>query len=318
MTVYLPHFGLRDPPFRLTPHPEFFFAGARRGATLEALQYAVLHEEGIVKVSGEVGSGKTMLCRVLLDRLPATVDALYIANPTLSPAALLHTVAEELGCPPQPIADARIRPIQDALIARHAAGRRVVALVDEAHAMPKPALEQIRLLSNLETGQHKLLQIVLVGQPELDDLLSATDMRQLKDRITHHFRLDPMNPADTGDYLRFRLHTAGYRGSELFSPAAVRLIARASGGLTRRINVLADKALLAAYCQGGHRIGRRTVSIAIRDAHYTVARNWRSWLVAGVAVAALAGAAWWHLHGPNNATATPPAADPAPAAAGPA
>ena len=318
MTVYLEHFGLRDAPFRLTPHPDFFFDGARRGATLEALQYAVLHEEGIVKVSGEVGSGKTMLCRVLLDRLPPTVDALYIANPTLSPEALLHTVAEELGCPPQPIAEARIRPIQDALISRHTAGRRVVALVDEAHAMPKPSLEQIRLLSNLETGQHKLLQIVLVGQPELDELLGGSDMRQLKDRITHHFRLDPMRPEETADYLRFRLHAAGYRGPDLFAPTAVRAIARASGGLTRRINVLADKALLAAYCQGGHAIGPKIVATAIRDAHYTATRDWRPWLATGLAIAGLTGAIWWNLHRPPAGLPAPPPGAPTPPATAPA
>jgi type II secretory pathway predicted ATPase ExeA len=291
--MYLEHFGLREPPFRITPHTDFFFPGARRGATLEALLYAIVHEEGIVKVSGEVGSGKTMLCRVLIERLPATVDTLYIANPTLSPEALLHTIAEELGCPPEARGEARIRPIQEALIARHGAGRRVVALVDEAHAMPRASLEQIRLLSNLETGKHKLLQIVLVGQPELDGLLAGTGMRQLKDRITHHFRLDPMQPGETAEYLRFRLRAAGYRGPDLFTPPAVARIARASGGLTRRINLLADKALLAAYTRGQHLIGRRQVDAAIRDAAYPLPRDWRPWLAAAL-LGLLAAAAAWH------------------------
>ena len=290
--MYLEHFGLREPPFRITPHTDFFFPGARRGATLEALVYAIVHEEGIVKVGGEVGSGKTMLCRVLMERLPEAVDTLYVANPTLSPDALLHTFAEELGCPPEDRGEARIRPIQEALIERHAAGRRVVALVDEAHAMPKASLEQIRLLSNLETGKHKLLQIVLVGQPELDDLLAQNDMRQLKDRITHHFRLDPMKPAETGEYLRFRMRAAGYRGPDVFSPTAVARIARASGGLTRRINILADKGLLAAYAGGGHQVGRREVDAAIRDAAYARPRDWRPWLAVAAAGVLLALGAW--------------------------
>jgi MSHA biogenesis protein MshM len=313
--MYLEHFGLREPPFRITPHTDFFFPGARRGATLEALLYAIVHEEGIVKVSGEVGSGKTMLCRVLMERLPASVDTLYIANPTLSPEALLHTIAEELGCAPEARFDARIRPIQDALIARHGAGRRVVALVDEAHAMPKASLEQIRLLSNLETGKHKLLQIVLVGQPELDELLGQTDMRQLKDRITHHFRLDPMKPGEAAEYLRFRMHAAGYRGPDVFSAAAVKRIATASGGLTRRINILADKALLAAYTGGEHLIGRRQVDAAIRDADYSLPRDWRPWLAAAGLGLLLALAVWRWSPAPAapTAPATPAAATAAPA-----
>ena len=309
--MYLDHFGLREPPFRITPHTDFFFPGARRGATLEALLYAIVHEEGIVKVSGEVGSGKTMLCRVLMERLPASVDTLYIANPTLSPAALLHTIAEELGCPPETRFDARIRPIQDALIARHAAGRRVVALVDEAHAMPKASLEQIRLLSNLETGKHKLLQIVLVGQPELDELLGQTDMRQLRDRITHHFRLDPMKPRETAEYLGFRMRAAGYRGPDVFSRPAVARIARASGGLTRRINILADKSLLAAYADGQHRVGRREVDAAIRDAAYATPRDWRPWVAVAAIGGVLAAAAWWWSVAPVGPL-TPPAAAAAP------
>jgi MSHA biogenesis protein MshM len=305
--MYLEHFGLSEPPFRITPHTDFFFPGARRGATLEALVYAIVYEEGIVKVSGEVGSGKTMLCRVLMERLPEAVDTLYVANPTLSPEALLHTFAEELGCPPEARGEARIRPIQEALIARHGAGRRVVALVDEAHAMPKASLEQIRLLSNLETGKHKLLQIVLVGQPELDELLGATDMRQLKDRITHHFRLDPMKPGETAEYLSFRMRAAGYRGPDVFSPAAVARIARASGGLTRRINILADKGLLAAYAGGQHLVGRREVDAAIRDADYARPWDWRPWLAAAAIGGVLTVAAWrW--------SAAPAAPLPSPAA----
>jgi len=279
--MYLDHYGLREAPFRLTPLTDFFFAGAKRGATVDALIYAILHDEGIVKVSGEVGAGKTMLCRVLIERLPASVDTVYFANPTLEPEALLRTIARELGLA-LPAVDVVVLlgAIQDELIARHAAGRRVVALIDEAHAMPAASLEQIRLLSNLETGRAKLLQLVLFGQPELDTLLDTRPMRPLQDRITHHFRLDPLAPDEVAAYLDFRMRAAGYRGPELFSPAASRRIAHYAGGLTRRVNVLADKSLLAAYSQNMHAINPSHVQIAARDAQYLPARLRRpGWLI---------------------------------------
>ena len=253
--MYLDHYGLDQPPFRITPHTQFFFAGARRGATLDALVYAILHDEGIVKVCGEVGSGKTMLCRVLIERLPDSVDTLYLGNPTLGPEALLRQIADELAIPvASDHSGALLSAIQSELISRFAAGRRIVALMDEAHAMPPASLEQIRLLSNLETSQQKLLQIVLFGQPELNTMLARRDMRQLKDRITQNFRLDPLGAGEVSQYIDFRLRTAGYRGPSIFSPAAVSRISASSGGLSRRINVLADKAMLAAYSQNLHQI----------------------------------------------------------------
>lgn len=282
--MYLDHYGLREAPFRLTPLTDFFFSGAKRGATVDALIYAILHDEGIVKVSGEVGAGKTMLCRVLLERLPDTVDTVYFANPTLDPEALLRTIARELGLA-LPAVDTVVLlgAIQDELIARHGAGRRVVALIDEAHAMPAESLEQIRLLSNLETGRHKLLQLVLFGQPELDTLLETRAMRPLRDRITHHFRLDPLAPDEVAQYLDFRMRAAGYRGPDLFSPAACRRIASYAGGLTRRINVLADKSLLAAFSQNMHAINPSHVKVAARDAQYLPAGLRRpGWLIVPV------------------------------------
>jgi len=282
--MYLDHYGLREAPFRLTPLTDFFFSGAKRGATVDALIYAILHDEGIVKVSGEVGAGKTMLCRVLLERLPDTVDTVYFANPTLDPEALLRTIARELGLA-LPAVDTVVLlgAIQDELIARHGAGRRVVALIDEAHAMPAESLEQIRLLSNLETGRHKLLQLVLFGQPELDTLLETRAMRPLRDRITHHFRLDPLAPDEVAQYLDFRMRAAGYRGPELFSPAASRRIASYAGGLTRRVNVLADKSLLAAFSQNMHAINPSHVKVAARDAQYLPTRLRRpGWLIVPV------------------------------------
>lgn len=192
MTMYLEHFGLREAPFRITPHTEFFFAGANRGATLEALVYAITAGEGLVKVTGEVGTGKTMLCRVLMERLPETVETIYLAVPSLTRDEMLIAIASELGIATQGASTTQLlRGLQDRLIALHAEGRQVVALIDEAHAMPLATLEEIRLLSNLETGKEKLLQIVLFGQPELDEHLNLPHMRQLKERITHAFNLAP-------------------------------------------------------------------------------------------------------------------------------
>ena len=239
MALYLEHFGLQEAPFRITPHADFFFDGADRGATLEGLQYAILHDEGIVKLSGEIGSGKTTLCRVLMERLPPEVETVFLANPSYSRSEILHAIAEELGRPANdnPAAFA-LRDLQARLIELYAGGKRVVVMIDEAHAMPEDTLEQVRLLSNLETSRHKLLQIVLFGQPELDVALDKSTMRQLKDRITHSFRTRPLLEDEIAKYVSFRMRAAGYKGPEIFSPAAIAAIARASNGLTRRINVL--------------------------------------------------------------------------------
>src|SRR5262245_11313573 len=211
--------------------------------------YAILHDEGIVKLSGEIGSGKTTLCRVLMERLPAEVETVFLANPSYSRAEILHAIAEELGRPPsEAVASGALRDLQAQLIELYAARRRVVVLIDEAHAMPEETLEQVRLLSNLESSRHKLLQIVLFGQPELDDALAKPSMRQLKDRITHSFRTRPLAPDEVGRYVAFRLRAAGHRaGGDIFEPDALAAIARASSGLTRRVNVLCDKSLLAAF-----------------------------------------------------------------------
>jgi MSHA biogenesis protein MshM len=267
--MYLDHFGLAEPPFRITPNTEFFFQGANRGATLEALLYAISQDEGIVKVSGEVGSGKTMLCRVLMERLPKNVETIFLANPSLSPDEILLAIADELGFEMGELRSARLlRALQDRLIKLFAEGRRVVVLIDEAHAMPKQTLEEIRLLSNLEANRHKLLQIVLFGQPELDDMLDGVDMRQLKERITHSFALEPLRRPDVESYIDFRMRAAGYRGPSPFSRAALELIAHASQGLTRRINILADKALLAAFAGGTHAVTPREARRAIGDSNF--------------------------------------------------
>ena len=326
MALYLEHFGLAEPPFRITPHPDFFFDGADRGATLEGLMYAILHDEGIVKVSGEIGSGKTMLCRVLMERLPGEVETVFLANPSYSRSEILQAIAEELGLPAanDPAAPA-LRELQAKLIELYAGGRRVVVMIDEAHAMPDDTLEQVRLLSNLESSRHKLLQIVLFGQPELDESLAKPTMRQLKDRITHSFRTRPLAPDEVAKYVSFRMRTAGYKGPDVFSAAAIGAVARASGGLTRRINVLCDKALLAAFAANSHAVTPSEVRTAIADSDFAPvgARRWRPRAVAAaatlVALGAVAGAGLlrWLERGEAVPAAAPPPAKAAPAAPAP-
>jgi len=275
--MYLEHFGLREAPFLITPHTEFFFAGANRGATLEALIYAITHDEGIVKISGEVGSGKTMLCRMLLERLPSDVVTVYLANPTISRDEILTAIANDLDIVSPPDSKyQRLCALQDRLLDIHASGRKVVVMIDEAHAMPAETLEEIRLLSNLETSRNKLLHIVLFGQPELDVHLNTFSMRQLKERITHNFALEPLHRKDIGNYLMFRMRTAGYRGPDLFTPGAVQLISKASEGLTRRINILADKAMLSAFSENKHQIDSRQVKAAIHDTQFGTTREKRT------------------------------------------
>ncbi len=308
--MYLEHFGLREAPFRITPHTEFFFAGANRGATLEALVYAITHDEGIVKVSGEVGSGKTMLCRMLLEKLPDNVETVYLANPSLSRNEILHAIAEELRAPlPEGRAHLLLRSLQERLLAIYAAGRQVVVMIDEAHAMPPETLEEIRLLSNLESNRHKLLHIVLFGQPELDEHLNESSMRQLKERITHNFVLEPLLRRDIGNYLMFRMRAAGYHGPDLFTASAVRLISKASEGLTRRINILADKALLSAYSEDRHQIDGKQVSAAIRDAQFNPMRDGYAkpltW-IAGAGVVVIAAVLAYLAGSHQTASETPP------------
>ncbi len=268
--MYFEHFGFQHPPFKITPDTSLFFPGGNRGAILEALSYAIRNGEGIVKVVGEVGSGKTMLCRMLEVELPKNIEIVYLANPHLSPDNILHAIAFELKLPVTD-ADNRLqvmRSLQDYLLERHSADRQVVVFVEEAQAMPLATLEEIRLLSNLETNQHKLLQIVLFGQPELDEMLAKPQIRQLKERITYNFNLEPLRHGEIRDYLNARLRSCGYRGQNLFTAGAINLIARYSRGLLRRVNILADKALLAAFASSSHRIGRRQVMAAVRDSGY--------------------------------------------------
>lgn len=300
--MYYEYFGLTQAPFRITPNTGFFFGGGNRGPILEALIYAVSNGEGIIKVSGEVGSGKTMLCNMLMERVPENVETVYLANPSVSPEEILRAIAFELQLPLDRAASRLevMQAVQDYLLARHAGGKRVVVFVEESQGMPIATLEEIRLLSNLETKNDKLLQIVLFGQPELDENLRQPNIRQLRERITHSFGLAPLNTNDVREYLMFRLRAAGYRGPDLFSERIVKMITRASGGLTRRVNLIADKALLAAFSENTHTVKPRHIEAALRDSEFShvpvstaVARSY-GWVAAALFGGALgaAGYAW--------------------------
>ena len=294
--MYYAHFGLTEPPFRITPNTEVFFAGGNRGAILEALIYAISQGEGIVKVTGEVGTGKTMLCSMLQSRLPPHIETVYLAHPSVAPEEILHAIAFELQVN-VPRDAGRIQLMQALyayLLERHAQGKQVVIFIEESQNMPLATLEEVRLLSNLETGKYKLLQIVLFGQPELDENLRQPHIRQLRERITHSFALPPLTPAEISEYLMFRLRAVGYRGPDLFSTTVIRQIAKASAGLTRRVNLIADKALLAAFSENTHTVRGKHITAAVRDSEF--ARNTRSetavnalvWILVAFGVLALA------------------------------
>lgn len=249
--MYLDYFSLERQPFRITPDTSLFFPGGTegRGVVLDAMLYAIESGEGILKVVGEVGSGKTMLCRMLEERLPESTEIVYLANPNLSAEEILYAVANELKLPVRRDTSKLLvmQHLQNYLLKQHAANRKVLVIIEEAQGMPIETLEEIRLFSNLETHRDKLMQIILFGQPELDGVLANSNIRQLKERITHSFYLSPLTARQTAEYIRFRLGAAGCPCKTLFSQAAERMIYRTSGGLTRRINILADKALLAAF-----------------------------------------------------------------------
>jgi len=274
--MYNEHFGLSRAPFRITPDTKMFYPGGNRGEILEALIYAIASGEGIVKVVGEVGSGKTMLCRMLEERLGDNVDVVYLANPSLSPEDTLHAIAMEMKL--DVASDANrlqvMHALQARLLEKHAAKRQVVIFIEEAQSMPIGTLEEIRLLSNLETNRDKLLQIVLFGQPELDRNLEKPEIRQLKERITHSFYLSPFSAEQMREYVNFRMRAVGYRGPDIFRGGAYRRLAQASEGLTRRINILADKALLAAFAEDTFDVNKRHVTIAIKDSQFMRGRRW--------------------------------------------
>ena len=264
-SLYLNHFGLHSPPFAITPDAGFFFEGSDRGAFIDGLLHAALQAEGIVLVVGEVGSGKTLMSRILLTRLPAHVDTVYLPNPAFSHDEIIDVIARDLGITTT-LPGMRMEALQQELIQRHALGRQVVVLIDEAHTMPVESIEEVRRLSNLETDQRKLVQLILCGQPELDTLLAAPALRQVRDRVVYRLTLGNLTSTDAASYLDHRLRIAGWCSGQLFSWLAMRLLLNDAQGRVRRINLIADKALLAAFAEGHRQVAARHVRLAIQDA----------------------------------------------------
>ncbi|CAJ1915700.1 TPA: MSHA fimbrial biogenesis protein MshM [Aeromonas hydrophila] len=279
--MYLNHFGLQEAPFGLTPNTGFYYGLPPHEEALQVLNWALAQGEGFIKVTGEVGTGKTLLCRKLLSELGSEarpVRLAWLPNPHLNPAELRIALALELGLAVRDQSELDLTDrIHRHLITLHQQGSRVVVLIDEAQALPDETLEAIRLFGNLETESSKLLQIVLFGQPELDARLAKPHLRQLRQRIGFSYCLRPLRFDETRAYLEHRLQISGYRGAPLFGGRALRQLWRASRGIPRLINILAQKCLMLAYGQGARQIDSRLVRLAVRDtddARRFVPRRW--------------------------------------------
>lgn len=272
--MYQAHFGLHELPFGLTPDTGFFFACPTYQAALNTLLIAAQSGEGFIKITGEVGTGKTMLCRKFLGSLGDGFVTAYIPNPYLEPRTLMLALAEELELKLEPAVDQHhlLGAINARLLELARSGRQVLLCLDEAQALPLESLEAIRLLTNLETEKHKLLQIVLFGQPELDDKLNQAGVRQVNQRISFHYRLASLSKDDLAYYVAHRLSVAGFSGGRLFTARALGALHRASGGIPRLVNILAHKALMSTYGEGGQLVEARHVRAAARDT--MAARRW--------------------------------------------
>ncbi|HZR02683.1 MAG TPA: AAA family ATPase [Burkholderiales bacterium] len=293
--MYLSHFGLREPPFGITPDTSFAFSCNAHQEALNTLLIAISNGEGFIKITGEVGTGKTLLCRRFLSTLDDRFVSAYIPNPYLEPRALMQALAEELNIPIAPGAEQHqlLKQLNQALLKFANAGKRVVVCLDEAQAMPQETLEALRLLTNLETEKSKLLQVVLFGQPELDERLAHESIRQLRQRITFEYRLGGLTKQELLLYLAHRLRIAGYNGRPLFSRQAVEVLYQASKGLPRLVNILAHKAMLLVYGEGGLKVQARHVRAAAYDtpAARRISPYW--WAAAGAAVVVVALILWW-------------------------
>lgn len=289
--MYLGHFGFSEQPFADSSVTDFFYEGANRGATLDALIYVLTHGEGvegIIQVIGADGSGKTTLCRSLIKRLPAQMQAVYLAKPDFSREEFLHSIMNELNPGGTESATTAVRAtvaiedLQRTLTEKHANGGQVVLLVDEAHTLSAEVLEEVLALYDLESPRHKLLQIVLFGQVELENKLASPPMRKLNDRVPHRFALQPFNTKAVEEYLVRRVGTTDYPHADIFSAKAAKLISRASGGLVRQIDILADKSLLAASIAETREVDARHVNAAVEDSgikRSSSGESWRQWRV---------------------------------------
>jgi general secretion pathway protein A len=330
--MYLSFFGLSEKPFAITPDPRYLYLSERHAEALAHLLYGINESGGFIQLTGEVGTGKTTVVRTLLSRVPHHADVAVILNPRVTPVEFLLTICEELGLP---IADAdrdSVKHMVDALnrrlLSAHAEGRRIIVIVDEAQNLSPDVLEQVRLLTNLETPTQKLLQIILIGQPELRELLDRTELRQLAQRITGRYHLEPLSREETQGYVRHRLRVAGAAG-EIFTPSALAEIHRLSGGIPRVINVTCDRALLGAYTQETRKITAALVRSAAGEVYgRRYLPRGLSWIagtlgVIGIAGGAFAGWQLWQrqiaaLHAPAHKPPQVAALAGAPAAAAPA
>jgi MSHA biogenesis protein MshM len=286
--MYQTHFGLREPPFGITPDTSFAYACNSHQEALNTLLVAARNGEGFMKVTGEVGTGKTLLCRRFLATLGARFVSAYIPNPYLEPRTLMFALADELGIKLPREADQHqlLKELSRALLHFARQGKTVVVCLDEAQAMPQETLEALRLLTNLETEKRKLLQVVLFGQPELDKRLAHQSVRQLRQRITFQYRLAALTPDEVDHYLAHRLRVAGYHGNRLFLRGAVRRLHRASRGVPRLINIMAHKSLLLAFGEGLQQVLPRHVRTAAADT--PAVAPWPYWWWLGFALVLVA------------------------------
>lgn len=265
--MYKTHFGLNSQPFGLTPDTQFFCELPSHLEALNVLLIALHNGEGFIKITGDVGTGKTMLCRKLLNELPAPFESAYIPNPHLPPVGLLMAIADEMGIEYSRHTgiNGLMKLINDFLIKSAIAGKKLVLIIDEAQSMSLETLETLRLITNLETEKQKLLQIVLFGQPELDDLLRNKAIRQLRQRITFSYALKPLTSKNVADYVQHRLRIAGMGNISIFTGLAIKAMHHYSRGIPRLINILANKAMLSAYGKGASSIGIKDVYVAALD-----------------------------------------------------
>ncbi|MCE3604116.1 AAA family ATPase [Massilia sp. P8910] len=292
--MYTSHFGLREVPFGITPDTSFFFTSPHSQEALNTLLVAARNGEGFIKITGEVGTGKTLLCRKFMATLGDAFFTAYIPNPYLEPRTLMLALADELEVVLDTNVDQHqlIKAITNRLLALANEGKRVLLCLDEAQAIPIDSLEALRLLTNLETEKRKLLQIVLFGQPELNRNLALRSIRQLAQRITFHYHLGPLTRDDVEYYLAHRLRVAGFTGARLFSRPAVGTLYAASGGIPRLVNILAHKALMLCYGQGKQQVSRRHVRAAMRDTISARRRLWPWFAALALALAAGGGLTW--------------------------
>lgn len=307
--MYLQFYGLAEPPFSITPDPRFVYLSERHRDALAHLLYGIGQggSGGFVQLTGEVGTGKTTLCRLLLEQMPADTRVALVLNPRLSPVELVESICEELKLDVEPVRGSLkglVDRLNAYLLRAYGDGLRVVLIVDEAQNLSFEALEQVRLLTNLETATQKLLQIILLGQPELRETLARPELRQLTQRITARFHLTPLSADETEDYLRHRLAVAGCQRFP-FSRLAVRRIHEHAGGVPRLINVIADRALTAGYVGELSQIGEKEVERAAREALSSTAQRARPWLLSAVAVLVVAAmlVGLWHQREPSGAAA---------------